>query len=499
LIFGNRVIISEGKMADSIVSNEIKSTKTSMSFKAYAEIKRDILRGRFKEGKLPSERKLTSLYGISHSMVREGLRMLESEGMIRVAPGERSVITVPDAVIVERSLREISRFRNVSAEDIMDFFCSREQDMIVYAAENRTGEDIAELEKALSDMEEINEFGVEYFARMMRFHYLAVKAAHNPLATLIWSGLLQSVTVYSDEDTGVSTEELTGYRRELLEAIKAGDADAVYTASRRCLDSSYALKNIKAEYAGSGSGDGVGTGAESAPDEVFYSLRERILSGEIKAGDKLEPERKLAEQYGRSRATIREALKMLEARGYLTTTQGSGAVVNDEGAINNLEQTINNLLYFDKLTKKDFYEVRRSCGTYSVENAAKRRTDEDIEKIDRVIRETEALDGDVKEVFDKWAEFRNAIVEASHNEIADIINKISLLFVKLRAENIHGKLSEEELDKIVEQFKAVRDGIAAHDPEAAMRGSSGTESIFYEGEYYDRIDVKSAYRELDYR
>ncbi len=66
-------------------------------------------------------------------------------------------------------------------------------------------------------------------------------------------------------------------------------------------------------------------------EEVFQQLKEAILSGEFKSGDKLPSERDLAEQFQVSRVAIREAIRTLENAGFVTIKQGAtgGALVTD--------------------------------------------------------------------------------------------------------------------------------------------------------------------------
>jgi len=62
-------------------------------------------------------------------------------------------------------------------------------------------------------------------------------------------------------------------------------------------------------------------------EEVGEQLRDAILDGRFKAGQKLPPERELAEEFQVNRTSLREAIKMLEGRGLVTVRQGDGATV----------------------------------------------------------------------------------------------------------------------------------------------------------------------------
>ncbi|RJL22799.1 FadR/GntR family transcriptional regulator [Bailinhaonella thermotolerans] len=65
-------------------------------------------------------------------------------------------------------------------------------------------------------------------------------------------------------------------------------------------------------------------------EAVLDRIESRIAAGTLKAGDRLPGERQLAEALGVSRASVREALRVLEARGVLVSQTGSGP---DAGAI----------------------------------------------------------------------------------------------------------------------------------------------------------------------
>jgi GntR family transcriptional repressor for pyruvate dehydrogenase complex len=67
----------------------------------------------------------------------------------------------------------------------------------------------------------------------------------------------------------------------------------------------------------------------SAVDSVHDQLRSAILDGRLEVGERLAPERALAEQFGVGRVTVRGALTRLEAAGLLDVRQGSGYRVRD--------------------------------------------------------------------------------------------------------------------------------------------------------------------------
>lgn len=65
---------------------------------------------------------------------------------------------------------------------------------------------------------------------------------------------------------------------------------------------------------------------------LMEELKNKILSGEIRPGEKLPSENELAQEYGISRHTVRKALAILANDGYITTEHGKGTFCSDRMA-----------------------------------------------------------------------------------------------------------------------------------------------------------------------
>src|SRR4029078_7428342 len=68
--------------------------------------------------------------------------------------------------------------------------------------------------------------------------------------------------------------------------------------------------------------------SSALPEKIAQDLMQRILTNEFDTSSMLPSERALQDAYGVSRTVVREALKLLAARGLVTTGTGQGAVVN---------------------------------------------------------------------------------------------------------------------------------------------------------------------------
>jgi DNA-binding FadR family transcriptional regulator len=120
-----------------------------------------------------------------------------------------------------------------------------------------------------------------------------------------------------------------------------------------------------------------GSMAESASarahDAVLHHIEDSLRSGELKLGDRLPGERALAEQFGISRASVRDAIRALEVMGVVRAATGSGPnsgtiVVSDPSSA--LGVALRMHVASHQLPLKDVVEARTMMETWSLEHAA---------------------------------------------------------------------------------------------------------------------------------
>ena len=116
---------------------------------------------------------------------------------------------------------------------------------------------------------------------------------------------------------------------------------------------------------------------DSPEDKIIVQIRGLITSGQLKPGDRLPPERKLAQKLGVGRTAVRDALRKLEFYGILKTLPQSGTFVAGIG-LPALEGLITDVLKLEKSDFKDLVETRVILESNGAKLAAERRTEEDI-------------------------------------------------------------------------------------------------------------------------
>ncbi len=112
-------------------------------------------------------------------------------------------------------------------------------------------------------------------------------------------------------------------------------------------------------------------------EEIIHKVKELMLQGKLGPGDKLLPERQLAEILGVSRASVREALTVLQAMGILEVTPGGGTYVR-EFSLTDLVQPFAVVAIREYRQVQDLLEVRKVLEVRAAEMAAERAQPSDL-------------------------------------------------------------------------------------------------------------------------
>lgn len=163
---------------------------------------------------------------------------------------------------------------------------------------------------------------------------------------------------------------------------------------------------------------------------VETHIRDLILKGEIKAGQRLPTEKELCQQFGVSAVTAREALKGLEALGFIEKKKGkNGGIFVSEPTSEAVIIPLHNLLNAKKVTPVHITELRTILECAAVRIAARVITTEELAGIEENIRVCERKIGEIRddiaekdffEIEMKNVEFHRLIGEATHNPMLSL-------------------------------------------------------------------------------
>jgi len=199
---------------------------------------------------------------------------------------------------------------------------------------------------------------------------------------------------------------------------------------------------------------------ESPVDKIIKQLKELIVSGELKPGDRLPAERALAEMFQVGRGYVREAILKLEFYGLLKTNPQSGTYVSGLG-INILDNMITDLINFNKDDFNALIEARYYLELTSASLAAERRTEADLKEIKEAARQFEMKTKENVGAVEEDMLFHIKIAKASKNPMIEsmILLLIPDLIKNIVENNVCGKnRSKQSVPQHTALLKAIESG-----------------------------------------
>lgn len=124
-------------------------------------------------------------------------------------------------------------------------------------------------------------------------------------------------------------------------------------------------------------------------DLVYEQIRDLIFSGQLKPGDRLMPEREMAQTLKVSRVALREAIRKLSDHNLVEKKHGSGTFVVD-AETRRQSGSLLQLFNGQDFSVQEFLEVRLALECNGAALAAKRATEQDIQLLERNIEELKA-------------------------------------------------------------------------------------------------------------
>ena len=195
-------------------------------------------------------------------------------------------------------------------------------------------------------------------------------------------------------------------------------------------------------------------------EQVAEQITTWISENGLKPGDRIPPERELAQRLGVSRATLSQALVALEVIGVVAVRHGDGTVVTQSRSRRIVEAI---RAHADRIP--EIIDTRDALETKIAALAAARRTDEDLARIDEALGAMEAdieaggrgVEGDER--------FHGAVTTAAHSLLlARLMDEIGDLIKETRIES----LSQPDRPRAsLAGHRAIAEAIRAQQPEAA--------------------------------
>jgi GntR family transcriptional repressor for pyruvate dehydrogenase complex len=228
---------------------------------------------------------------------------------------------------------------------------------------------------------------------------------------------------------------------------------------------------------GGASGISARPGRGKVTDEIIGALQADIAGGALERGARLPNERDLAQHFGVSQPTVREAIRALDAMGLVDVRHGSGAYVTADSQ-RFLATSLQMLLQIERVGILDALELRGVLGRWSARRAAENATPEDVEAIRSLLQQLEEIkqERDLQRIAQIAVSFQVAVSAATHNPLLFAIESFlarMLVQFQLTAKARRGvRFWHNWTLQFADDRRRLFDAIEAGDPKAAEAAMS---------------------------
>jgi GntR family transcriptional repressor for pyruvate dehydrogenase complex len=215
---------------------------------------------------------------------------------------------------------------------------------------------------------------------------------------------------------------------------------------------------------------GTGGPAVALTDEAIEKIKAMIVSGTLRAGDRLPKEADLAADLGLSRSSLREAVKALSLVNILDVRRGDGTYVTSlEPPV--LLEVLSFIVDFHRDTSVlEFLRVRRILEPAATAMAAERITPEDSDGL-RELLDSLGPAPDAEELVANDLEFHRRIAACSGNSVLYSLLE-TLSRPTTRARVWRGLTQPDAIARTLAEHRAILDALTSHDPEVARSWST---------------------------
>lgn len=224
--------MAKQRTKNGVVLNRVSVPKTYDVLAA--QLRETILGGSIPEGEsLPTERELVSQTGLSRGSVREALRMLAVEGLVRPRHGRLggNIVSLPGNEAMAHFISQFVRGRKLSLRTLQETRETIEPTLARFAAERRSAADIAKLKALNEDLTAAVSDRMQFAAINVEWHNAVGTASRNDLlaAFLFSMSFGVAISTTADEyDTMDVRKAAINIHTKIIEAIEAQNADLAF-------------------------------------------------------------------------------------------------------------------------------------------------------------------------------------------------------------------------------------------------------------------------------
>src|SRR5579862_7415052 len=205
---------------------------------------------------------------------------------------------------------------------------------------------------------------------------------------------------------------------------------------------------------------------EPAYRRVAAAIGARILSRELREGERLPPELQLARQFGVNRSTLREALRELESRGLLRRRPGSKLMSVSRPRQQAVAEGVSHALLLHDVTVRDVWEALTILEPPLAQAAARARSAEDLRGLEAAAAAFAASQADADLAVQRAAEVFRSIGRAAHNPVLALAQEPLLQLLEPSLRVMIDKVPQAR-SRIATAHRHLREALAARDTDDA--------------------------------
>ena len=228
---------------------------------------------------------------------------------------------------------------------------------------------------------------------------------------------------------------------------------------------------------------------EGSTDQVVAFVRDLIVRGRLRPGDRLPGERELATQIGVSRPSVRAGLHALAAMGVVRSRHGSGTYIPD-GPPALGSEPLSFLAALHGFTREEMYEARRILEVEAAALAAERATSEHLATLAEEVAGMFANRDNHQLFLLHDINFHRGVADAAKNPIVGtLVGMVSALYYERRRATA-ARASDSDLRDAAEAHRRIYQAIRARDAAGARRAMSEhlLQATRYQAQEFDKLE-----------
>jgi GntR family transcriptional regulator, transcriptional repressor for pyruvate dehydrogenase complex len=197
-------------------------------------------------------------------------------------------------------------------------------------------------------------------------------------------------------------------------------------------------------------------------EQVIETIRAKILSTDLKIGDRLPGEKELIAQFNVSRTVVREAIRVLEESGLVEIKKGRGGGVFVTGILQKpISTSFRNLIEHGTINMKDLLDVRFLIEPHIASLVVANATTDDLDALQAIVDNAESHKGNVDLLRQDNIEFHALLARATGNPVLSIIGESIIRLLDEMTQKIKSQGGKDHINLHKQLLGLIREGKAS--------------------------------------